>query len=176
MSEITETIVATSRLSGSVRRVAEMLAASPTMQDRACDPDQVTTLDKRIWYPSLRSPDYNFPRPAAVVSRGGGFGWERDADGEMLPKPGAWLRLVLTDWDRHPTREDLSWTDFENFCGGVVFDLARLSGQENGDYNFPEFEDLSELGPSAITDLRECGSDRRYWIASYRLVLFIPHG
>ena len=79
--------------------------------------------------------------------------------------PDPTLILILTDWVTYPDDLGMSTTDFKNFAGGVLDDLAELQGQDTNlcieSLTIPE-GNLGIVNPTS-------GEERPYWMAKVQV-------
>ena len=160
MADAVEQIEALGPVSIPVRKLVELIAASPSFQARV----KVTTATDAfgfIHHPELRVSSLDeITGPLAVV------GTERfglaSVEPRFLRPSDCSLMMILSDDDRYPERADLSQIDFENFVGLVMADIALAQGEDtNLTIESMELIETCKSGPEVQ------GVDKRkaYWIA-----------
>jgi hypothetical protein len=160
MSEATPSIAAAGPISIPVRKLVELLAESTFFQAR------VGASSKTDAYPYIHHPElhakglYEIKGPLAVVGTAG-FSLSR-VDNRLLRPSNCSLALVLSDDDRYPDSPERSQTDFENFVGQT---LAEIAGLQGVDTRLPidsiHLADSRKIGVTAATP----GQRNVYWMA-----------
>jgi len=109
----------------------ELVAASPTFQARVGAADAAGAMPFLCTpYAAIVPSLDGVKKPCAVVCSSA-WGLKRINNTNLRPD-GCVLTLTFADEDRYPDNIAWSQTDFENFCGGVIADLAAAQGDANG--------------------------------------------
>lgn len=156
-------------------RLVTLAAASPTLRERCGlatdDPDASDLLVeggdgfvRRIFYPASDRDDFA-AYPAVIIFLGSEFTWEHVASGSQhYLRPRGTLELSIYDEDRYPLSMAQSTTDFANFVGNFLQDLAsqfasddELAGNE-----------ITQMGrPSLLPLEHSAGHGKEIWHAEY---------
>jgi hypothetical protein len=130
MAEIVETVVSLGPISIPQRKLVELVAESTTFRDRvgAVDSDTAMPFIHTPYAAIVPSLD-SIKKPCAVVCSSA-WGLKR-VNNTFLRPDGCVLTLTFAAEDRYPDNIAWSQTDFENFCGGVIADLAALQGVDD---------------------------------------------
>lgn len=145
-------------ISRAVRALVDLLAETEAFQEwvGAASPQEACA---HIYFPHVPHADDDLPaRPFAVVTTKD-FTLERDTTYGMRPaKPQ--LGLLLVADAAHPDRPDWSQTEFENFTGSILVELAELQGCDDR----LAIQSIAPDGPSYMTDRKR---ETPVWFADY---------
>lgn len=148
-------------LSLSVRKLVELVAESAAFQAR-CGVATQAAAYARIWHPDIEMQAMaHFTGPAAVVMTAA-FGLAR-IDPYHLRPDGCQLGLLLTDDDQFPRDPLASQTDFENWIGQVVQQIAAIQGTGER----LTIDRITMSVPPQHTHPADAGTRKPYWMAVF---------
>jgi hypothetical protein len=163
MADPMETIEAKGPISIPVRKLVELVAESMYFQQRvkANSADEAMQF---IHHPHLRASGLEEIKGPLVVISTKAFGLSR-VDNKQLRPEGCMLDLTISDDVKYPDRSDWSQTDFENFVGQMLSEIASLQSEGTR----LAIDSITQTIPASINRLPAGGPSQRnaYWITSF---------
>lgn len=160
-----------------MRKLAEALSESAAFRvacGLAADDDDAAAklIDaeggtRRIWYPTVELEQVKAALPLAVIEPGGGWTWTQVAGGAsnlLWPTRGN-LILILAENDKAEGDLMASLTEFGNFVGQVIAELAELAGVDDRLATTA----ISEEIPPFLGDQADVGAEGSWWRTLYRV-------
>ncbi|MBW3538773.1 MAG: hypothetical protein KY476_00735 [Planctomycetes bacterium] len=162
--------VASGPISKNLQKLVDLVAGSSSFQTRVGAADS-TAAREFIHHPHLEvdeSTTFQVTRPLAVCESGR-LRFKKFAGGALNHlQPAGSCYLILQDKDRFPNDVQESQTDFENWVGAVIQDLAAQAG-ESDKLSIVEIDQEME---AAITHPRHVAAQpdsTAYWTTVFRV-------